>query len=380
MLNNNKSQEPLVSVAILTYNAKKYIKKCLGSVLDQTYPNIEIIVIDNNSSDSTVQMLQTISVIARSEATKQSQVLCNKDGIASSSCRPSRNDRIKIIQNKNNAGFAAGQNQGIRESKGKYVLCLNQDAWLDKDYIKNAAGVLEADDKIAAVQGKLFRYDWQNGKILPVIDTKGLVMLKNRRIINQDQGKKEDPNIKEEVKEIFGPDGAAPIYRREALEDIKLPKNFKDRNELFEYFDEDFFMYKEDVDLAWRLRLAGWKSVYVPNCLAYHGRGAGDSAAKNYADILRERRKISGLAKFYSWKNQRLMQIKNETAGNFIKHFPYFVVKEACSWLYVLLFEEPYAIKSIRKLFQGIPLAKRKREIIMARKRVSEKEIERWFE
>jgi len=78
------------------------------------------------------------------------------------------------------------------------------------------------------------------------------------------------------------------------LEDIKLLKYFSSDKgsdisnaEKFEYFDEDFWMYKEDVDLAWRLRLFGWKSVYAPDCLGYHGRGAGDSAAKNYADILR---------------------------------------------------------------------------------------------
>jgi len=212
-------------------------------------------------------------------------------------------------------------------------------------------------------------------------------MLKNRRIINQDQGEKENSGAKEESKEIFGADGAAPIYRREALEDIKLLKYFSSDKgsdisnaEKFEYFDEDFWMYKEDVDLAWRLRLFGWKSVYAPDCLGYHGRGAGDSAAKNYADILRERRKISGSSKFYSWKNQRLMQIKNETASNLLKHFPQFIVKEVCSWGYVLIFEEPYALRSIWKLFQEIPSACEKRKMIMTKKRISDKEMERWFE
>jgi len=95
------------------------------------------------------------------------------------------------------------KNQGIRESKGKYVLCLNQDAWLDKDYIRNAVVILESDSKIAAVQGKLFRYDWKNEKILNIIDTKGLVMLKNRRIINQDQGEKKIREQKRKVKKFL---------------------------------------------------------------------------------------------------------------------------------------------------------------------------------
>ncbi len=344
----NNWQAPLFSVIILTYNAQKYIKKCIDSVLGQNYPNIEIIVIDNNSVDETKNLLRT---------KYQAQ-------------------NIKIIFNENNIGFAAGQNQGIRVSGGKYILCLNQDAWISKDFIKNAVEILEKDEKIAAIQGKLIRYDFQNNKILDIIDTTGLTMLKNRRIINRDQGTSVQILKRNETEEVFGADGAAPIYRREALEDTKLPKLEQDG---FEYFDEDFFIYKEDVDLSWRLRLYGWRIIYAPFCVGYHSRGAGDSAASDYSDILKERRKISGLAKYYSWKNQRLMQIKNETLQLLLKHIFFVLLKEVFSWLYILIFEEPYAVKSIVKMFRQLPRAYQKRKIIMSKKQIGDKEMTKWF-
>lgn len=349
---------PLVSVTILTYNAQKYIKKCLDSVLAQTYPNIELIIIDNNSGDETKKLISDIKYPIP----------------------------YRIILNKSNTGFAAGQNQGIRMSRGKYVLCLNQDAWLDKDYIGNAVAVLEKNKKAASVQGKLMRFDFQNNKILDIIDTTGLVMLKNRRIINRDQGTACRPGEKKDqnkIEEIFGPDGAAPVYRRTALEDIKLPRTEKKgigENNSMEYFDEDFFIYKEDVDLAWRLRLYGWKNLFVGQCAAYHGRGAGDSAALSSLEIIKERRKISPLAKYYSWKNQRLMQIKNETPGVFLKHLPWFLPKEIASWIYILIFEEPQAIRSIVQMFLQLPIAFRKRKIIMSKKRATNKSLAQWFQ
>lgn len=365
MLNSNseKKQYPLVSVVILTYNAQKYIKKCLDSVLAQNYPNIEIVIIDNDSKDETKNILNTKCHLSSGEP------------------------NAKIIFNSKNTGFAAGQNQGICESKGKYVLCLNQDAWLDGNFIKNAVEILEKDKKISAVQGKLIRFDFQNNKILDIIDTTGLAMLKNRRIINRDQGKS-NQQIRNEG-EVFGADGAAPIYRREALEEVKLPKSdlisqssgWRTNIPIskFEYFDEDFFIYKEDVDLAWRLRLYGWKAVYAPQCVGYHGRGAGDSAASSYSDILKERRKISALAKYYSWKNQRLMQIKNEAGALFLKHLFHILPKEFASWIYILIFEEPMAIKSILKMFEQIPIAYKKRKIIMSKKKITNQEMEKWL-
>lgn len=326
---------PLVSINLLTYNGRQYVENCLNSVLRQTYPHIEILVIDNASTDGTVNYLKQFEA-----------------------------PNLRVIFNQRNLGFAAGHNQGIKESQGEFILCLNQDVILDKDFIKRAVEILEKDGKVAAVQGKILRMPLTS----QIIDTTGLVILKNRRIIARAQGQTDQGQF-EKIEEIFGADGAVPVYRRKALADVKIKE---------EYFDEDFFAYKEDVDMAWRMQLYGWKVIYQPKAIAWHARTAGDSAAINYFGIIRERRKISKFAKYLAFKNQRLMQIKNEQSWLLLKHLPWFLPKEIASWFYVLLFER-YTWRAIKDLFRQIPRAWQKRKIIMAKKRVGMKEIGKWF-
>jgi len=337
--------DKLVSVNILTYNGQGLIKPCLESVLKQTYKNVEILIVDNASTDKTLKIVRSCIRKIR---------------------MPIRSIRIAV--NKKNLGFAAGHNVGIRKSKGEYVVCLNQDLVLDKDFIKKAVGVMEKDKKIAAVQGKLLRITDINKPKSNIIDHTGLVMLKNRRVIARGQGEKDKGQYK--AGKIFGVDGAAPIYCRKALEDVKINN---------EYFDGDFFAYKEDVDLAWRMQLYGWKAVYHPQSIAYHLRGAGERAVRNYISVALERRKLSKFAKFHSFKNDRLMRIKNELPGLFLRDIFYIIIKEIGAWAYVLIFEQ-YTWKAIKTLFKQIPNAWRKRKVIMAKKKVNSKQLKKWFQ
>jgi GT2 family glycosyltransferase len=320
----------LVSINILVYNGENFIESCLKSILNQTYPNVEILIIDNASTDNTLSKIKN------------------------------QRSKVKIIENKENLGFAAGHNLGIRESRGEYVLCLNQDVILDEDFIKHAVETIEKDDKIGSFQGKLLRG-------YKIIDTTGLLMFKNRRVINRGQGEEDKNQYK--AGEIFGVDGAAPLYRRTALEDTKINN---------EYFDEDFFCYKEDIDLAWRMRLYGWEAFYEPKAIGYHLRSAGERAAKNYLSVARERRKIPEYAKFYSFKNQRLLQIKNELPYLFFRNIFAILIKEIGAWSYVLIFEH-YILKVIKNLFRQVPNAFKKRKIIMMNKRINAKEMAKWI-
>jgi len=353
------SKKSLVSVNILTHNSQDLIGPCLNSVLKQTYKDIEILVIDNASTDNTLKVISKL--------------------ISSSRIN------IKLIKSKDNLGFAAGHNIGIKKCNGEYILCLNDDAVLSKNFIKNAIEAIEVDKKIGAIQGKLYKIRnmreaqfLAEGQTPNIIDSTGLLMFKNRRIVCRGQGEKNENQYKKG--EIFGVDGAVALYRRKALDDIKLPIYRGATAQLeFEYFDEDFFMYKEDVDLAWRLRLYGWKSIYEPKAVGYHLRGAGEGAVKDYVSVVKSRKKISKIAKYYSFKNQRLMQIKNEIPSLLFRDFYRIIVKEICAWAYVLIFER-YTWKAIKELFKDIPNALRKRKIIMARKKSSSKEMKRWFE
>ncbi|KKS64858.1 MAG: Glycosyl transferase, family 2 [Parcubacteria group bacterium GW2011_GWA1_42_7] len=359
-----------VSINLLLFKPEFYLKPCLESVLAQSFQDFELLVIDNDSQDGT--------------ARKAKEIL------------ESQNDLTdwRVVENKENLGFAAGHNRGIEMAKGEIVILLNQDIILDRDYIKNTVEVFRGDEKIGSVQGKLLRLRVDGEKLQKTefIDNVGLIILKNRRIIAAGQGQKDGGQF-EKREEIFGVDGAVPVFRKSALEDIKLPvrirsqkasagvQNYgqiKDLDNSGEYFDEDFFMYKEDVDLAWRMRLAGWKSFYEPKAVAWHARTAGDSAAVNYFAIIRERLKINKFGKYHAFKNQRLMQIKNEQFWPLLKHLLFFLPKEIGAWAYVLVFER-FTWKAIKELFQLAPRAWEKRKIIMAKKRISAKEIERWF-
>lgn len=341
-----QQNHPLVSINLLAYNGKKYLDKCLKSVFNQRYPNLEILIIDNNSTDGTKDYLKKL---------------------------PDK-PKLKIIFNEKNLGYAGGYNQAIKINKGKYILCLNQDMFLDREFIQNAVEVLEKKDNVAAVQGKLLRWNMGNisleisNEIFYIIDTAGLSIFKNRRIINRGQGEIDQGQFQKE-QEIFGADGAAPIYRKKALENVKLND---------EYFDENFFLYKEDVDLAWRLRLYNWKAIYQPKSVAWHDRSSGESASIGYFAIIKERRKINKFSKYLAFKNQRLMQIKNEQFWILIKHLPWFLPKEIFSWFYVLFFEK-YTWKAIRDLFKQAPFSWRKRKIIMTNKKIGTKEMEKWF-
>ncbi|MBA7618477.1 hypothetical protein ES703_25804 [subsurface metagenome] len=338
---NLKNVNKLVSINILTYNAQGLIEPCLNSVLKQTYPNIEILIIDNASTDNTLKVI--------SKFVPHSQI------------------GVGLIENKKNLGFATGHNIGIKQSRGGYVLCLNQDIVLDKDFVKYAVEAMEKNDKIGSVQCKLLKIRNINRPKSKTIDHTGLVILKNRRVIARGQGERDKGKYKAE--EIFGVDGAAPLYQRKALEDTKIND---------EYFDEDFFAYKEDVDLAWRLRLYEWKAVYEPKAVAYHLRTAGEKAVRNYISVAKERRKLSKFAKFHSFKNDRLMRIKNELSDLFLRDIFYIIIKEIGAWAYVLIFEH-YTWKAIKSLIKQIPNAWRKRKIIMKRKRVGVEEMKKWF-
>lgn len=332
---------PTVSVNILTWNAGKYIKPCLESVFGQTYEDVEINIYDNGSEDDTVARVQEI--IKKSDK------------------------EINFWQGDKNIGFASGHNELLRKSKGEYVLFLNQDALLAPDYIERAVKKMEKDENIAALQPKILRYDHKIQSSEGILDSTGLCILRNRRIVNRGQTEKDKGQY--EKGEIFGADGAVPFYRRDALEDVKLP--LRDKEGEFEYLDENFFAYKEDVDLAWRLRLRGWKAIYCPNIKAFHSRESGNSASRGWLEILKERRSISTFSKKLSFRNQRLMQIKNELPQLFLHDFFPILKKELLTFGYTFIFEPKVFWGGLWGVFKNLKRARKKRKIVMKKDRKS---------
>jgi GT2 family glycosyltransferase len=368
-----------VTISIINYNDRKFIFQAIESAVNQTYPNLEIIITDNLSTDGTREEIE--ARLPEWEARRKT--------LSAASNPNEENPALVYIKSEENSGFGRPHNQAFRIGRGKFFLLLNSDAILMPNFVEEALRAF-ADGKVGAVQGKLLRYDFDKGEpfkdsedpSLNRIDTVGLRMLKNRRIIAMGQGEA-DRGQYEEKMPIFGADGAAPIYRKEALESVKLPlierSEGKKRPYEYEYFDEDFFMYKEDVDLAWRLRLAGWDAVYVPEAVAYHGRGSGDSMARNFIRIIEERRKINPRAKYYSFLHQRLMQIKDDS-GNllFTKHLLPFMMKEIGAWIYMMIFER-FTLRLMKDFRRLVPIFIRKRKMVRERTRITDAEMEKWF-
>lgn len=329
---------PSVSAVIINYNSRDLIKPCMESLLAQTWPNLQIIFIDNNSADGSYEYFTEHF----------------KNNIA--------------VHNNTNFGYTYAGNQGIRLAASKYMMLMNPDIILAQDYIQKCVEKMESDPKIGSITGKIYKYDFQNNRKTDYIDTVGLLVFRNRRVIDDGQGMQDKGQFDHE-KEVFGISGACPLYRKEALEDVKV---------FHQYLDEDFFMYKEDVDLAWRLRLFGWKAVYLPSALAWHGRGTGVLKRFTHIEVAKNRSKLSRFTKHHSYRNQRWMQLKNEFAGSVARSFFPIIWKEILIGGYMVL-REPFLFKSFWQMLRGLGKMLKKRKYIFAHKRVSSAEMEKWL-
>ncbi len=341
---------PKLSCVIINYNGEKFIKKCLESLLSQNYQNFEVIFIDNLSTDNSVKIVKE------------------------------KFPQVKVVENTINSGYVGGANQACDITKGEYLMLLNPDIIYEKDFIKNLVFKMEEDKQIGVISGKFLKYDFNNNEKTNIFDSTGLYCYKNRRIVDRGQGHEDQGQYNKE-EEVFGVSGASPMYRREALLDIAIPLKppldaspkdsfWRERGlEGFEFFDTDFFMYKEDIDISWRLWLRGWKCYYYPKALAYHGRGTGVLKRAGHIDVLKHRNKVSELAKYHSYKNQRLMQIKNEMFLSFLLDLPKILTKEILAFAYILI-KERFVLKSAVELFSKIPNALKKRKWIMENKKI----------
>lgn len=322
----------MVSLVILNYNSEKLLKTCLDSVLALDFPRKEVIFIDNASSDASV-----------------AYVLKHYTD-------------VRVIANKENSGYAGGANQAVEVSSGEFVMILNPDIVFESDYLKILVERLREDSKIGAIIGKLRKFDFAVHKKTNLMDSAGLLMYRNRRCVDRGQGE-EDNGQYDKPEEVFGVTGACPLYRRAALEGCKIHAGFGRASE-FEYFDNDFFMYKEDVDLSWRMGLFGWKSFYEPAALAYHGRGTGVIHRAGLWDVAKNRSSLSRFQKYYSYKNERLMRVKNELWGSALRDFFPILWKEVLMFGWMSL-REPFLWKSFFHFLRQLPGAVRKRREIM---------------
>jgi len=329
---------PLVSVNLIVKDGAKYIRHCLSAVKNQSYSNLEVIVFDNNSSDNT-------RLIVKKEF-----------------------PYFQLIENRLSYRPGKSWNKCVDLSQGEYILALSVDVAMDKDFIKNAVARMERDKTIGALQSKTLIYDFSNQKSTDIIDTTGFEIFRSRRIINRGHGEKNIGQF-EQPEEIFSYEGACGFFRKTALEEAKING---------QVLDEDFVWYVDDIDLGWRLNLLGWKNFYDPSVVAWHVRSTTHRLSRGYRDFIELRKSLPPEKKRWDYVNQRLMMVKNDNGPQFLRDSPFFIFREAKLWIYFLAFER----STLLGLFDFLKLLLKmiaKRKIIMSKKKITNKEVRKWF-
>lgn len=245
--------DSLISIIIVNYNGKKWLKKLFDSLLCQTYKNFEIIFVDNNSSDDSIEFLE----------------------------KNYKDKRIKIIKSIENSGFAGGNNIGIKEARGEYLYLLNNDTWVEKDIIEKTIKFFEKSDKIATIQTKIQLMNEDNK-----IDSAGSFWSNSTLLYHY--GTNKDSNLEKynEKYKVFTTKAASVFIRKSVLDEIGA-------------FDDDFWAYYEETDLNHRMWIAGYECWYYPVSTCYHANGGTSLTFSN--DIIQ----------FHNFKNKIMSFIKN---------------------------------------------------------------------
>lgn len=214
-----ESKPPLISVVIVNFNGSEFLRQCLPAVFSQTYGAFEVIIVDNASDDGSVEYVRN------------------------------HFPAVRLIPKQENLGFAGGTNAGIGEANGEFILTLNPDTIPSPDFIAELYKPMSRDPLTGMCASKMLLPSGRINSTGICVSRSGAAW--DRGMDMPDQGQYDTGG------EVFGPCGGAALYRRRMLDEIGG-------------FDQDFFLYMEDVDLAFRGRLSGWKCAYVPGARVVH--------------------------------------------------------------------------------------------------------------
>jgi GT2 family glycosyltransferase len=326
-----------VLVSIVSYNSGRHLKSCLESLQKQSYSNFEVHIFDNASSDNTAGIIEEFRPFLKS-----------------------------FHFSKKNLGFCAAHNRIIESASSDYVLVLNPDVILDSRFMEILVGEMDRDPRAGSATGKLYRLDgFSSDPEGPTrfpgtmqLDSTGIYFTRNQRHFDRGSGEA-DTGQYSRKEYVFGASGAAAFYRRSMLEDIRIGK---------EYFDESFFAYREDADLAWRAQWTGWCCLYLPEAEGFHERKVLPGRRPSLPDVIN----------MHSFKNRFLLRIKNLDTGTYIRNFIPITLRDIAAIVYVLLVEWS-SLPGIPLLLRAIPKARAARRTLRNQRRRSPREIRRWF-
>jgi GT2 family glycosyltransferase len=326
-----------VGVVLVTYNAERYVRQCLEALARQTFRDFSVLVIDNGSTDHTVAVVQQ------------------------------EFPHIRVVLRRDNLGFSRAYNDGITwASNTDYALCLNQDCFLEPDYLAELVAYADDHPRCASCSGKLLRYDPEAEEGTTVVDSMGLAIRRTQRVFNIAEGAHDDRHNGAPA-QVFGLAATAVLYRRSALVEVALRRGNRE-----EYFDEDFFAYKEDIDLAWRLQLAGYHAALVPAAVAYHVR-----TVRNTGFLRRGDRRP--LVRQLAYRNHALAVLANQTLLNMLLLAPWWVPFELGKAVYTFIREPATFWKGCWGVIRLLPRTWSKRRSIQRVRQLDSKAIRQWF-
>ena len=336
----------MVSALVPCYGDLHLLERSLPRLLASSVDDLEVVLLNNDAG-------QTEGVAA----------------LVTSIADP----RVRVVELDHGVGFARAVNAGIAATTGELVFLANSDLFVTAEYLTEMERFFAAHPRSGGATGKILRFDLAQGAETQILDTTGHTIGRDRGAADRGEND-EDVGQYGAEEQVFGVSGAALVARRDALESVKVRG---------EYLDESFFMYKEDVDLSWRLRLAGWECWYVPRAIAYHARTSSAPSGDAYLSGLRafhanERAKPSHV-RVHSMKNQWLMLVKNEDAANFVRHLPFILAREALVLGYNTVAAPKVTLSALQGFADALRGALESRRTIKARQAATPREIRRWF-
>jgi GT2 family glycosyltransferase len=307
-----------ISVVVISYNSEKFLEENLTSLIHQTVKFREIIVVDNFSTDNSVKIIETFE---------------------------KKYPEVHKIALDYNSGYAKGANIGIRNSRSQLVLVANSDTRLDENFNLNVVRKFKEDPELSLLSPLILRFDKQTVDSAGQTYSIALYPLEigfNRNIHAVDINEKP----------VFSVCGAATVFRRTALEKLKLDQD---------YYDEDFFLFLEDFDIGWRANLLGLKTLFYPEAVVYHYRSA--TLEKNiWARFSLALARPTSI-KYHLVKNRYLTLIKNFRFNRFYWTIPFIILKDI-TWVGMLTFSSPKIIITLMKSGKYFKKALARRKIL----------------
>ena len=309
---------PRLSVIILNWNGKRFLKECLDSLQRQTFLDFETILLENGSTDGSADLLR--------EAYSW----------------------VRLVALPENIGFAGGNNRALLECSGEFIVTLNNDTKVEPGFLAALLAVAENDARIGMVAAKMLDF-YHKGRI----DSVGIRIVDNG--LGQNIGVGEtDLGQYDCGGEVFGPCAGAALYRRAMLDEVG-------------FFDPSFFAYYEDLDLAWRGRLAGWRSLTAPQAVVFHVHSATSG-------------KMSPFTVFQVQRNKWFVLLKNWPTSILVRRLPIICAVDLASLvLAVLRGRGMAAVKARLEVWRSLSRILRERRRLNDLRKLSVAEVERLF-